>query len=94
MTVRHICSWQHYLLHRKQWKLRKLRKFVCVCVCVCEAKLATGQETAIDSTADSMLTKLDKQDTKNECQTLPRQDRKSLKIPAPQKSLSDMLGFF
>ena len=77
MTVRHICSWQHYLLHRRQWALRKLRKFlfcVCVCLCVCAAKLATGQETALASTADSMLTKLDRQDTKeDDFWTLPRQ---------------------
>ena len=39
-----------------------------------EAKDSTGQETALSLTADTMLSKLDKQDTKeSNCWTLPRQ---------------------
>ena len=38
-------------------------------------KLATGQETAFALAADNMLSKLNKQDTKeSRCQTWPRQD--------------------
>ena len=40
------------------------------------AKSATGKDTALAATADSVLSKLDKQGTKeSDCQTLPRQGR-------------------
>lgn len=42
-------------------------------------KLATGQETAVASAADNMLSKLDMQDTKESgCQTLSRQGEQVL----------------
>ena len=42
---------------------------------------ATGQETALVSAAESMLCKLDKEDTKEgNCQTLPRQGRTVLQL--------------
>ena len=57
------------------------------------AKLITRQETALALTADSVLSKLDNQDTKeSDAWTLPRQDRIVFKILALQKSLSDILG--
>lgn len=52
------------------------------------AKLVTGQETVLTSTADSTLFKLAKQDTKGNCQTLPSQGKTVLQnLPASQISL-------
>ena len=56
-------------------------------------KLVTGQELALASAADSMLSKLDKQATKEgDCQTFPRQSRPVLQNSSFTESLTDILG--
>lgn len=69
MTVRYL-SFSHFREDDRHWRtsIWRLLSFV--------VKLATGQETTLVSTADNMLSKLDRQDTKEDnCQTLPRQGR-------------------
>ena len=57
------------------------------------ANLATGKEIVFISTANSTLSKLDKRTQKKTTSKLC-QDKvgQSFKIPASQKSLSDILG--
>ena len=89
MTVRHMCSWKYeFTLKRDEehgrnyiWSL----SFILTRYPLCKK--------AIVSFADSMLSTLDKQDTKEgNCQNLPIQDGWSYKLPVSQKSLSDILN--
>ena len=49
------------------------------------AKLTTGQETALESTGDSTVYKLDRQDIKeSNCQLCQDKAKQSFKIPASQ----------
>ena len=58
MTVRHICSWQHQSTSENMMSIKEPPYGVCF---LC----GKGQlETVLASTADIMLSKLDKQDTK------------------------------
>ena len=63
MTVRHICSWQYqFTLKKRGWALKNLHSVFTFIV----AKLSTGQETALTLSADSMLSKLDNQDKRED----------------------------
>lgn len=79
--VRYVCSWQHQSTSKKMMGIEEPPYGVCF---KC-GKPSHWQETAFASTADSVLSKLDKQDRKEaNCRTLPRQGRPVFKIPASQ----------
>ncbi|KAL6038387.1 hypothetical protein STEG23_021950, partial [Scotinomys teguina] len=58
--VRHVCSWQHQSISEKMKDILRT-SYVVFFHC---GKLVTGQESVLTLTADSMLSKMDKQNTK------------------------------
>lgn len=61
VTVRYICSWLHQFISKEGGKHQRAiqKKFTFIV-----AKLDTGKETTLASTADILLSKLNKQDIK------------------------------